>query len=84
MSADAPYPVLGLSGKWTPFGMANGPARVLLGGLDHYFSTRQNYMRVLLAPGPVRDSVENWPHVAHTMLVRLRRRIGKFGTHASR
>ena len=58
--------------------MANRAAINLLDrlGVDPWARQPHNYLCLLLAPGPVRDKIENWPQVAQALLARMRRAVG--------
>jgi transcriptional regulator with XRE-family HTH domain len=76
----APMPAFMLDRLWN-VSATNEPATELF---SKFFlpGDRPNYMRMVLAPGPMRDCIENWPQVAQAVVTRLRRRLVKVDSSA--
>ncbi len=69
-----PFPAVVLDRGWTVL-RANAGAQRLFGGLAHPEPLPEpaNVLRLMIGPGPVRDSVLNWESVVATLLARVRR-----------
>lgn len=69
-----PFPAVVMDRGWNVI-RANAGARRLFGGLSHPEPMPEpaNVLRLMIGPGPVRDSVLNWEPVVATLLARVRR-----------
>ncbi|MCZ6605474.1 MAG: helix-turn-helix transcriptional regulator [Alphaproteobacteria bacterium] len=77
LSSHEPYPAVVFDRLWN-LKASNGAAMQLFGGLAQADET-PNGMRMVLAPGPMRDMIENWNEVAYATLTRLRRELAQSG-----
>lgn len=85
LSSHAPYPAVIFDRLWTLV-HANTPAMQLFGSLTPIDPNQPpqppNGMRMIFAPGPMRDMIVNWDEVAYATLTRLRREVAQAGDDA--
>jgi transcriptional regulator with XRE-family HTH domain len=69
-----PFPAVVMDRGWNVL-RANAGAQRLFGGLSHPEPMPEpaNVLRLMIGPGPVRESVLNWESVVTTLLARVRR-----------
>jgi transcriptional regulator with XRE-family HTH domain len=74
ISHHEPFPAVIMDRGWNVL-RANAGARRLFGGLSHPLPMPEpaNVLRLMIGPGPVRESVLNWEPVVTTLLARVRR-----------
>ena len=69
-----PYPAVAMDRQWNVIRANAGAERLFTGLLGSQASVGpSNVLRLMLEPGPVRESVENWSAVARALLDRVRR-----------